>query len=537
MKVIILGGYGVFGSRLAELLVRDGHEVVVSGRDTAKLTALAERLGCYHQQLDHRSDPEAIFVSEPQVVVDAAGPYQSYDKDPYVIPRLCLQQGADYLDLSDDADFTQGIAQFDEVATASGRRLLSGASSVPGISSSVVADLATDLDEIQLIDSAILPGNRAPRGVSVIASIVGQLGSRSRVLRAGHWRQQHCWADASRIRLAEDINRTARYIEVPDIRLFPDFFQAKSVIFRAGLELPVLNWAMLWIALLRRRWRFAVTPGRAQLLCWLANLLLPFGSDRGGMRVLVVGRRGGVNVKREWRLIAEAGDGPYIPAITARTLIGKLEGVTPGARPCLAEATRGEVEAAMSDLNVSCHVDAATSPCLMQTVLADRWQQLPPEAQALHDVQDVAVFSGSASVTRGKGLIARLVAWLFRFPPAAEQLPVTVTKTRTAAGETWERNFGGKAFLSRVAAAPEPYHFRERFGPFSYELELEPSADGMGLPVRRGWLLGMPLPLSLLPKSESREYVQGGRFHFDVGLTAPLGGGLIVRYRGQLRPA
>lgn len=34
MKVVILGGYGVFGSRLANLLVRDGHQVWLAGRSS-----------------------------------------------------------------------------------------------------------------------------------------------------------------------------------------------------------------------------------------------------------------------------------------------------------------------------------------------------------------------------------------------------------------------------------------------------------------------------------------------------------------------
>jgi hypothetical protein len=64
-----------------------------------------------------------------------------------------------------------------------------------------------------------------------------------------------------------------------------------------------------------------------------------------------------------------------------------------------------------------------------------------------------------------------------------------------------------------------------------------PVKDGaMGLPVRRGWCLGVPLPPFLLPASDSREYAQDGAFHFDITLSAPFGGALIVRYRGSLRP-
>ncbi|MDP2123817.1 MAG: DUF4166 domain-containing protein [Parvibaculum sp.] len=536
MKVLVLGGYGVFGSRLAELLVRDGHDVVIAGRNPRKVRALAEKLGCTALTLDFHADPAALFGVSPDVVVDAAGPYQAYGRDPYVIPRLCLAHHADYLDLSDDADFAAGLAVLDEQARGSGRRLLSGVSSVPGISSVVAADLCAGMDEILLIDTAILPGNRAPRGRSVISSIIGQLGTTSRVWRGGLWRDQPCWGDARRIHLAADLRRTAYFIKVPDIHLFPAFFGARSVMFRAGMELGILNTAMRCMGVVRRRWMFDVTPQWAELFRRLANLLLAFGTDRGGMRVAVVGRKGNAAIRREWRLIAEAGDGPYIPTVAARALIRRLEHVPYGARPCLAESTLREIEEAMSDLAVSTDTEASPYPTLFQSALADRWAQLPPEVQALHSVQDVESFSGTARVTRGNSMIARFAAWFFGFPAAAEDVPLTITKTRRETGEIWERNFGGRVFRSHCTPAPAPFRYRERFWLFNYEQDL-PVADGcMRLPVRRGWFLGIPLPGIFLPTSDSREYAADGEFHFDVTLGAPLGGGLIVRYRGRLQP-
>ncbi|WP_420408189.1 DUF4166 domain-containing protein [Hoeflea sp.] len=536
MKIVVLGGYGVFGSRLAGLLVRDGNDVVVAGRSLAKARALSEKLGCKPLAVDVRSDPGALFAGSPDVVVDAAGPFQRYGHDPYAVPRLCIEHGADYLDLSDDAAFTAGLNVLDDEARQSGRRLLSGASSVPGLSSSVAADLCRGFDEILLIDTAILPGNRAPRGASVISSIVGQLGTSARVWRGGVWRDQACWSDARRIRLARDLERSGHFIEVPDIVLFPAFFGARSVMFRAGMELGIMNAGMRALAWLRRRWRFDITPRLTAIFRGIANLLLPFGTDRGGMRVAVTGRQDVEVVRREWRLVAEAGDGPYIPAVAARAIIRRLDQITPGARGCLAEATLTEMEQAMSDLAVKTVRDEAPSPSLFQEVLAERWGQLPPEVRVLHDVQDIESFSGNARVTRGGSLVARLIGWVFGFPSAAEKTPVTVTKTRMGSGETWARNFGGRIFRSRCTPASGPYRVRERFGPFNFEMDLPIEDGSLWFPVRRGWCLGIPIPRFLLPKSETREYELDGVFHFDVTLTAPFGAGLIVRYRGHLKP-
>lgn len=536
MKTVVLGGYGVFGSRLAELLVRDGHEVTVVGRNAEKAQATANRIGARPLAADIRTTPEKVFESFPDIVIDAAGPFQSYDTDPYAVPRLCLKHAADYLDLSDDAGFTAGITALNSAAKQHGMRIISGVSSVPGLSSSVVAHLAQDMDDILLIDIAILPGNRAPRGTSVIMSIVSQLGRPLKLLRGGIWRTHICWTDRQRIELAPGMVRSAYMIGVPDIHLFPDFFKAHSVVFRAGLELPLLNWSLRALSYLRQIWPFEATHGRARLIKWLADLFKPLGTDRGGMRVAVTGKTGGNILRREWRLIAEAGDGPFVPAVTARALIRRIESLAPGARPCLAEVPHTAIEDAMSDLSVSTTVEEKTPLTLFQTALADRWSKLPPEVQALHSVQDVESFSGTADITRGTSLIARFAAWFFGFPPAGTNVPVTVTKTRTDKGEIWERNFNGRIFRSFCSPARMPYRYRERFWLFNYEQDLPVENETMQLPVRRGWFLGIPLPKICLPGSDSREFVRNGAFNFDVSLSAPLNGGLIVRYRGRLTP-
>lgn len=534
MKVAVAGGYGVFGARLAELLVRDGHKVVVTGRNLAKADEVASKLGCSAQFVDLDTNPGAIFDTQPDIVIDASGPFQCYGDKPYRLTELCIDNGADYLDLSDVAEFTAGIGILDNFAREAGRRVLSGTSTVPAISSSVAASLCEGFDEILLIDCAVLPGNQAPRGRSVVASILGQLGEKSRSWRGGMWRDQICWSDARKIAVAPGIERTARYIEVPDVVLFPKFFKARSVVFRAGLELRILDVSMSAIAMIRRYWPFEATPFRAELFRRAADLFLPFGTDRGGMRVRVVGLLDGKPIRREWRLVAEGGDGPYIPAVASRAVIRKLDQIAVGSRPCLAEVSLEEIEAAMADLAISTEIEETPAPVLFESALGEQWPKLPEQIKTLHSVQDVENFSGLAEVTRGESVFAKLIAGFFRFPPASENTPVTVTKTRTESGETWERRFGDRSFRSYCTPASKACQIRERFLVFNFELDLVVEKSSVSFTVNRGWLLGIPLPQSLLPGSDSREYVDDGEFCFDVALSAPLGIGPIVRYVGRL---
>jgi hypothetical protein len=250
------------------------------------------------------------------------------------------------------------------------------------------------------------------------------------------------------------------------------------------------------------------------------------------MAVEVTGLSGGKPERRRWQIMAYDGDGPFIPAVPARAIVRKYASIRPGARPCLFDLSLPEIESALEGLSVQTATFSTPAPTLFQKALCGRWDELPASVRRLHSVQDFEVFTGRAKVTRGKGLMERCAAWFFNFPKEGHNVPVAITKTRTALGEIWERDFCGRKFRSFLSPSPRPFHYRERFFVFTYEQELPVQDGSLFLPVRRGWFLGIPLSRFLLPKSLAREYDVRGTFHFDVGLYAPLTGQLIVRYEG-----
>lgn len=362
MKVVIVGGYGAFGSLLARLLARDGHQLWLAGRNPAKGRALAAELGAETLAIDLAKDAADLFRVDPDVVIDAAGPFQRYGDDPYSIARMCIAKGCHYLDLSDSAEFTKGITTLDQEAKAKGVFVLSGASSVPGLSSIVVDDLTRDLDELDEIDIAILPGNRAPRGMSVIKSVVSGVGRPVRVFQNGEWADVPGWTDRNTYQLDEKMTRAGYLVDVPDIALLPERTGANSVMFRAGFELPVMNWSLSILAILRRWWRLELPELAYKSLHVLSKALLPFGSDRGGMQVKVTGQRGREEIARQWTLIAEDGHGPFVPGIVCRAILRNLNDIPSGARPCLAELSRSTVEDALSDLSITINIEGNYAP-------------------------------------------------------------------------------------------------------------------------------------------------------------------------------
>ena len=464
MKVLILGGYGVFGGRLARLLLQDGIEVIVAGRDAGKAAAFAKQYGGSPLFIGIAKDLSPIAEAAPALVVDAAGPFQAYRGDPYRVARFCIGRKINYLDFSDDATFTAGISALNEAAIEAGCFALSGVSSVPAISASAVRALSEGLSTIELIETALVPGNRAPRGRSVIRSILAQAGEPLAMWRGGAWRHYRGWADAKRVTAGLGLKRWASLIGAPDLTLFPQAFGARSVVFRAGLELGIMHWGLALLAGLRAARLLPRLTLLAGPILWASLLLKPFGTDRGGMTVDVTGLNAGKAVRRRWQVIATGGDGPFIPAVPARAIVRKLGAISPGARACLSDLTLKEIEDATRGLSVEFATSEEDAPTLFERALGSDWHALPASIQRLHSVRDLESFSGRAEVTRGMGLLARLAAWLFNFPAAGEDIAVTVTKECRGEG----RDLGEGFLRPEVPLLLEPVGpraFRQRAVP------------------------------------------------------------------------
>ncbi|WP_237064571.1 SDR family oxidoreductase [Loktanella sp. M215] len=521
---MIVGGYGVFGARLARLLVADAHDVCIAGRSIKKASACAKDLGCRAIRFDRADSLYALDGYD--VVIDAAGPFHTYGDDPYRLARAAIAAGVHYLDLSDNADFCAGIVTLDSDARAEGLCVLSGLSSVPALSSAAVRALAGDYVPV-VIDTAILPGNRAPRGLSVMQSILSQAGRPMPVWVGNRWERATGWSAPANYTLPGGAVRQGWQIEVPDQRLFPAHFGAQTVRFRAGLELAVMRYGLAMFAALRRVVPLAVGPSVVRLFKVFADVMAPFGSGRGGMSVTVTTH----HEIRSWRLLAEDGDGPFIPAVAARALLRRAD-LPVGAGPALEVITLAEAEAAMADLRVVTERVVAPTSHIFPHVLGPAFDALPEEVRATHLTLDVSRWEGRCEVRRGAGLWSLLLCAIFRFPPDATDVPVTVTKTVTPHGETWLRRFGGNAFRSHLSL--DATGLRERFGPFSFLIGLELRDGALHYPVTDGRIGPIRLPDWLLPVSIAREFAFDGKFHFDVALLAPLTKAPLVRYRGFL---
>jgi len=335
--ILILGGYGNFGKRIARALSRHGLPLVIAGRDLAKAGALCRELpGARPLRLDiHDGLAGALAAERPSVVIHTSGPFQGSD---YGVARACMAAGAHYIDLADGRDFVRAFSHLDAGAKAAGVTLVSGASTVPGLSSAVIDHLKPQFARMDTLDFGISPGQKAERGLATTRAILSYVGKPLRPF-AGH-PQPRGWQDTHRQTYPVMGRRFLSTCDIPDLDLLPAAYGFTSIRFGAGLELGFMHlglWGLSWLV---RTGLPIDLPALAEPLLAISDGFNFMGSDIGGMHVTISGTDHiGAPLTRSWFIVAKSGDGPQIPCVPAILLAKRLHekdpGIATGAFPCV----------------------------------------------------------------------------------------------------------------------------------------------------------------------------------------------------------
>ena len=555
-KVLILGGYGAFGGRLAQLIgATPGIQLIIAGRSREQAQAFCAQLpaGYGHEPavIDRDGDLTAqIAPFAPDILVDATGPFQAYGDAPYRVVEAALALGIHYLDLADGADFVTGARQFDEAARERGLFILSGVSSFPVLTAAVIRHLTHDITRLDSVRGGIAPSPYAGVGLNVIRAIASYGGQKVRLIRDGKRAEGRALVDSMRYIIAPPGRvplRDLRFslVDVPDLRAIPDLWpDVRDVWMGAGPVPAILHRGLSWLAGLVGLGLLPSLSPLARLFHFAMNRLR-WGEHRGGMFIEITGRRAdGSRTVRSWHLLAEGDDGPFIPSMAAEALIRKFQaGQAPpaGARAATTDLELDDYRTLFARRTIyegvrEAAVDEA-HPMLYRRVLGEAWDRLPQPIRELHEVTAHRRATGRAKVLQGTGLTARIVALLFSFPKAADDVPVEIDFTVKDDAEIWRRSFAGSSFASiqRAGQGAFRHMIAERFGPFEFGLALNFDGERLHL-VLRGWtFLGLRLPLAWAPRGEAHESVHGDKFRFCVEIAHPWCG-RIVRYEGWLRP-
>lgn len=557
MRILIVGGYGTFGGRLVELVENEARlTLLVAGRSLARAQAYCAGRGQTAAVLepcrfDRDGATAGLLASlQPDLVVDASGPFQAYGEKPYKLVELCIARGVHYLDLADGAEFVAGIAQFDDGAKAADVFVLSGVSSFTVLTAAVVRELSANMTSVQSIEAGIAPSPFAGVGANVVRAIASYSGQATRLKRHGRDALGYAMAETRPFVIAPPGRlplewRRFSLVDVPDLRALPPLWPALENIWTGAAPVPAvlhraLN-AFAWLVKIR------LLPG----LAWMSEAMhfvtehAQWGEHRGGMYVEVKGADAdGRHTRRTWHLLAEGDDGPLIPCMAMEAVIRNMlagKRLQAGARAAVADISLEDYERLFRKRTIYTgirdpRIDETDS--LYRHMLGDAWQQLAAPIRELHTIGAGRTFAGRCTVRRGRNPLARLIAGINGFPPAVIDGGMTLRMERRGDRERWERQCNGNRFASTQSRGQgrSQWLLRERFGPLAVDMALLIGQGHLRYVVRRWSMFGIPMPLALGPRLQALESVQDGLFKFDVAIGLPLVG-LLVHYTGTLAPA
>lgn len=349
-RILIIGGYGNFGRLIARQLASEENiQLIIAGRHIEKAELLCKQLTAYHPaeyaQIDiqHQLE-ESLGKIKPDIVIHTSGPYQNQG---YGVASACITHGCHYIDLSDARGFVVGISQLNMVAQAKNVLVCSGASSVPCLANAIINHYQSEFEKITDLDYAIATAQLTNTGLATTTAGLSYAGKPFFTLHHGKEEIVYGWQNL-RVRRFWGLGlRLLGNCDIPDLTLFPKRYQTLlNIRFQAGLELIFLHFILWALSVLVK---YKLCPNLqivAPLLLKISRYFDRFGTDDSGFYMEIKGRdKNDKPVCKTFEILAQHGDGLYIPCIPAIILSKKLAKKVInviGAMPCLDLITLNE---------------------------------------------------------------------------------------------------------------------------------------------------------------------------------------------------
>ena len=266
------GGYGTFGSIICERLstsLGPDSTIIIAGRSLNRATQFADQLkrkatsnliakaididsSNFQNTLNELKGTKSEKFSKSYICSGYCGSYQrtlrSRDWVPRCSSRYRLWQLGMYffhshfflivdIDLADSREF---VSKF-PINDVKNCVLITGASSVPGVSSSAVNEFQKEFSQMETIQVAITPGNRTPRGIGTTRSVLQYCGKPFLATINKSLETIYGWMGTKRerfigLRFVQIVylieksrkQRLVSFCNVPDLDLFPKTFPELS---------------------------------------------------------------------------------------------------------------------------------------------------------------------------------------------------------------------------------------------------------------------------------------------------------------------
>lgn len=244
-KVLILGGRGRIGSSVAEDIVTHTQaQIILTGRTPDSRVSNPRFSFLVLDLADVERLKEAIASCD--LVVHCAGPFHYRDAN---VLKICIEQGVNYVDVSDHRSFTSKALDYYEAAATAGVTAIVNTGIFPGISNSMVRQGIEKFDTAQRIHLSYLVSGSGGAGITVMRTTFLGLQHPFDAWIDGKWQLVKPYSQRETLEFPAPYKRTGVYwFDMPETFTLPlTFPEVKTVITKFG-SVPDFYNHLTWIA-------------------------------------------------------------------------------------------------------------------------------------------------------------------------------------------------------------------------------------------------------------------------------------------------
>jgi saccharopine dehydrogenase (NAD+, L-lysine-forming) len=275
---MVLGGYGITGSRIAELLLRETDaRVVVAGRRLVEAKRLADRLG--RSLIGDRVSAALVDATDAELLeralaeVDLVVVASSTSADVRTVAQAAIEAGTDYFDIQGSATKVRFLESVADVIERNGRCFITDGGLHPGLPGALVRFAAGFMDRTQRASVASLiqvDWQNLELSRSTTTEFASELVAYlPKKYQQGQWVQS--WRDSREYAFGAPFGkRTVRPMFLEELRPLPDQYPSLT---ETGYYVGGFNWfvdtvvlPLGWMGLRVAGARVADPVGR--LLAW-----------------------------------------------------------------------------------------------------------------------------------------------------------------------------------------------------------------------------------------------------------------------------
>jgi saccharopine dehydrogenase-like NADP-dependent oxidoreductase len=248
-QVLIIGGRGRIGSSVArDIATYTQAQITITSRHPAAGKAVSEQLGSQVQFLAlDLAEQERLrqAIASSNLVIHCAGPFHFRDAN---VLRICIEQGVNYLDVSDHPSFTLKALECRAAAEAAGVTAIINTGIFPGISNSMVRQGVEQMDDPEHIHLSYLVSGSGGAGVTVMRTTFLGLQKPFKAWIDGKWQEIKPYSDRETVEFPPPYGKSHVYwFDMPEAFTLPDTFPVKTVITKFG-SVPDFYNHLTWIA-------------------------------------------------------------------------------------------------------------------------------------------------------------------------------------------------------------------------------------------------------------------------------------------------